>query len=595
MRYDGVLMSKPEVKRGAGRPSGPSLFGLLKPYRGLVIGLVVMTIAGNGLNLIVPRVIANAIDFYGQQGIVPTTLVLEFSAVAFGIFFFSYLQTVVQTYASETVARDLRTRLVDKISTQDNAYIQQITPAKLLTNLTSDIDAIKMFVSQAVANITSSYFLIIGASILLLSINWKLAIGVLAVLPIIGVTFALVLRKVRVLFKKGQEAIDWLNKVINESILGSALIRLVNSHHYEYDKFLAANTEARRISLSILRLFASLIPVIIFCTNVATLMILTVGGRFVIQGSMTIGQFTAFNSYLAILIFPVIIIGFMSNVIAQATASYARIAMVLNMPIKKETGTVISTLRGDIALRDVSVKLGGKEVLKSVSFSAPRGTRTAVIGPTAAGKTQLLYLLTGLLKPTSGTLEYDGRNIEEYDKPSLHMQVGFVFQDSILFNLTLRENIAFSKTVKDEDLEKAITTAELKDFIESLPQRLDTVVSERGTSLSGGQKQRIMLTRALALNPKILLLDDFTARVDTNTERKILENVRRNYPGITLLSVTQKVASVEDYDQIILLMEGEVLASGTHAQLLQTSPEYVQIYDSQRSTSHYELHASQSQ
>jgi ATP-binding cassette, subfamily B, bacterial len=145
--------------------------------------------------------------------------------------------------------------------------------------------------------------------------------------------------------------------------------------------------------------------------------------------------------------------------------------------------------------------------------------------------------------------------------------------------------------VKDEDLEKAVTTAELQDFIESLPEKLDTIVSERGSSLSGGQKQRIMLARALALNPRILLLDDFTARVDSTTERKILENVRRNYPGITLLSVTQKIAPVEEYDQIVLLMEGEVLASGTHRQLMETSPEYVQIYDSQRSTSHYELQA----
>src|SRR5262249_49760225 len=212
-------------------------------------------------------------------------------------------------------------------------------------------------------------------------------------------------------------------------------------------------------------------------------------------------------------------------------------------------------------------------------------------GPTAAGKTQLLYLLTGLLKPASGRIEYDGRGIDEYDQDSLHGQVGFVFQDSILFNLTLRENIAFSKTVGDADLRKAIATAELHDFIWTLPQQLDTVVSERGSSLSGGQKQRIMLARALALDPKVLLLDDFTSRVDAATERRILDNVHRNYPGITLLSVTQKSASVEDYEQIILLVEGEVLASGTHQQLMQTSPEYVQIYDSQRSTSHYELHA----
>jgi ATP-binding cassette subfamily B protein len=376
--------------------------------------------------------------------------------------------------------------------------------------------------------------------------------------------------------------------VINESILGAALIRLLNSQQYEYDKFLAANAEARDVSLSILRLFASLIPIIVFSTNLATLMILTLGGRFVITGAMSLGDFTAFNSYLAILIFPVILIGFMSNVMAQAGASYARIGSVLGAPAPKESGRTIADLRGDITLSHIVVKFGEKAALKDVSLSVKAGTKTAVIGPTAAGKTQLLFLLTGLLTPTSGRVEYDGRNIDEYDKATLHQQVGFVFQDATMFNLTLRENIGFSKTVRDEDLEKAIATAELKDFIAALPQGLETVVSERGTSLSGGQKQRIMLARALALNPRVLLLDDFTARVDATTERKILENVQRNYPGLTLLSVTQKIAPVEDYDQIVLLMEGEVLASGTHQELLATCPEYVQIYDSQRSTRHYE-------
>jgi len=584
-------MPEANTKTRPRKPQGPNLFDLLKPYRGLIAVLIVMTILGNALNLLVPKIIASAIDTFAQQQLILTTVIVELIAVAVGIFVFAYFQAVVQTYASERVARDLRTRLVTKISGQDHAFIQRVTSAKLLTNLTSDVDAIKMFVAQAIASIISSIFLIIGASILLLLINWKLAIGVLAMLPIIGVTFSVVLGKVRKLFKKSQEAIDWLNKVINESILGSALIRLVHSQQHEYEKFVAANTEARTISLSILRLFASLIPVIIFCTNVATLLILTLGGRFVIQGSMSIGNFTAFNSYLAILIFPVIVIGFMSNVMAQASASYGRIAVVLNAPAAKETGTLTNEVRGEVAVRNVSLELGGRNVLKNVSFVTNAGSKTAVIGPTAAGKTQLLYLLTGLLKPTSGRIEYDGHGIEEYEKQTLHRQVGFVFQDSIMFNLTLRENIAFSKTVKDEDLENAVATAELKDFIATLPSGLDTVVSERGTSLSGGQKQRIMLARALALNPRVLLLDDFTARVDSQTERKILENVFLNYPGMTLLSVTQKIASVEDYDQIILLMEGEVLAVGTHRELMETCPEYVQIYDSQRSTSHYELHA----
>jgi ATP-binding cassette subfamily B protein len=570
------------------RPAGPKLTALLTPYRALVAGIVGLTVAANGLNLLVPKLIQRAIDGFAASRIVPPALVVEFIAVAAGIFVFTYLQNIVQTFAAERVARDLRTRLAAKLSTQNLAYIQQATPAKLLTNLTSDVDAVKLFVSQAVGSLISSVFLIVGASALLLAINWKLGLPVLAVLPIIGVTFQVVLGRVRALFVKAQGAIDWLNKVISESILGSALTRLLNSERAERDKFLKANTEARDISLRILRLFAGLIPIIVFCTNVATLTILTLGGRFVILGRMSLGEFTAFNSYLAILIFPVILIGFMSNVIAQSGASYARIGMLLTAPPPKERGTVAARLSGEIGVSHVTVTYGERTALKDVSVTVKAGTKTAIIGPTAAGKTQLLYVLTGLLDPASGTVAYDGRPLTDYDRKTLHEQVALVFQDATMFNLTLRENISFSKTVSDADLEKAVATAELTDFIRSLPQGLDTLVAERGTSLSGGQKQRITLARALALNPHVLLLDDFTARVDASTERKILDNVRRHYPDLTLVSVTQKIAPIEDYDQIVLLMEGEVLAAGTHRELLDTCPEYVQIYESQRSTSHYE-------
>jgi len=567
---------------------GPSLFPLLAPYRGLVAAIVGLTIAANGLNLAVPRLIARGVDAYASGQLVAATLITELVAASVAIFVLTWLQNAAQTVAAERVARDLRTRVVAKLAAQDVAYIQKTTTATLLTNLTSDVDAVKLFVSQVVGSMVASGVLILGASALLLSINWQLGLAVLAVLPIIAVTFRVVMGRVRTLFGRAQQAVDWLNKVINESILGAALIRLVNSHDEEYRKFLAANTEARDIGLGILRLFASLIPIIMFCTNLATLMILTLGGRFVITGAMSLGEFTAFNSYLAILVFPVILMGFMGNVMAQAGASYGRIARVLAAPVPARIGTRTGTLRGDITLADVTVAYGEKQALRGASLSVKAGTRTAVIGPTAAGKTQLLYLLTGLIEPTSGRVEYDGHPISEYERDTLHAQVGFVFQDATLFNLTLRENIGFSRTASDADLQKAIDTAELRDFIGTLPQGLDTVVSERGTSLSGGQKQRIMLARALALDPRVLLLDDFTARVDTATERRILANLQANYPGLTLLSVTQKIAPVEDYDQIVVLMEGEVLAAGTHTELLDTCPEYVQIYDSQRSTQHYE-------
>ena len=576
------------------KPKQPGVFSLLTPYRGLVALLILFALFSNSVTLWLPKIIQHGIDDYVHSFLSHTKFnvnptLLKYTGAILIVFIFAYLQTIIQTYASEKVARDLRTRLSGKISQQSNGFIDQVTPGKLLTNLTADVDAIKMFVAQALVNIVSSAFIIIGASILLLTINWKLALCVIAIIPIIGGTFAYVLKRVRALFRRRVGVIDWLNKVINESILGSFLIRVINSQALEFDKFIKANTEAKDIGFSILRLFSGLIPIITFTANAATLSILALGGHFVINNSMTLGDFAAFNSYLFQLIFPILIIGFMSNIIAQATASFQRIYSVLEAQDTSDKGTVVESLKGGIELKDVSMLYGQKPALKGISFDVKPGSKIAVIGPTAAGKSQLLYLLTGLIKATSGEILFDGRPISDYDSESFHSQVGFVFQDSIIFNMSIRENIAFSDTVTDESLQKAIDTAELKDFIEALPEKLSTVVSERGSSLSGGQKQRIMLARALAINPKVLLLDDFTARVDTSTENKILANVQKHYPGLTLISVTQKIASVEHFDQIILMMQGEIVATGKHDELMQHSPEYVQIFDSQQSTSHYEV------
>jgi len=567
----------------------PSIFSLLIPYKKLISFLIFFALLSNGINLILPKIISYGIDSYAEGDFDMERIIVYFAIAIVLVFVFTYLQSIVQTYASEKVARDLRTRLSGQISRQSHAFVIEANPSKLLTNLTADVDSIKMFVSQAIVSIASSVFLIVGASILLLSINWKLALVIIAIIPIIGFTFYFVLQKVKVLFKESREVIDWLNKVISESIMGSAIIRVVNSQQAEYDKFVAANGRARDLGLSILRLFAGLIPLIIFVANLAGLSILLLGGHFVISGTMTLGEFAAFNSYLAILIFPILVIGFMSNVIAQATASYQRIEIVLNREEVAHAGTITEIMQGSVEAKHISLSFGQKPALKDVSFKLEAGTKTAIIGPTAAGKSQLLYILSGLIPPTSGELYFNGHDITAYKPEAFHGQVGFVFQDSIIFNMSIRENIAFSDTVTDESLQKAIDTAELHDFVSMLPEKLDTVISERGSNLSGGQKQRIMLARALAINPRILLLDDFTARVDTNTERRILENVQTNYPDLTLLSVTQKVASVQHYDKVILLMQGEIIAAGTHQELMKTSPEYVQIHTSQQSTSNYEL------
>ncbi|QGY42193.1 ATP-binding cassette domain-containing protein [Maribellus comscasis] len=582
-------MKQSRKKGNKAKKSNAGLLKLLKPYKGMIFLLIVFALISNAANLLIPRIISHGIDSYSEGNYVLKTILTEFSIAAGIIFFFTMLQTVVQTFASEKVGFDLRKNLSDKISRQSYAFIQDANPSKLLTNLTSDMDSVKMFVSVGVSSIVSSTVMIIGTSVFLLIINWRLAIPVLFVIPLVGITFFIILKKVRVLFVRSREVIDWLNRVINESILGAAIIRVINSQQLEYRKFLKASAESRDIGISIVTLFATLIPLINFFGNLATLTILVLGGHLVISGNMSLGDFAAFTSYVAILIFPIIVIGFISNMIAQASASYERIESVLKAEETADTGTVDKSLEGNIEIKNVSVFYDGKPALKNVSFSIKSGSRTAIIGPTAAGKSQLLYLFTSLIQPREGTVEFDGIDITEFNKETFHRQVGFVFQDSVMFNMSLRENIAFSDIVTDESLEKAIETAELKDFIGTLSKGLDTIVSERGTSLSGGQKQRIMLARALALNPKILLLDDFTARVDQQTEQKILKNVQENYPDLTLISVTQKISPVKDFDQILLLMEGELVAAGKHKDLRATSPEYVQIYESQKSTSHYEL------
>jgi ATP-binding cassette, subfamily B, bacterial len=582
-------MDKPVSRSAKDKIIKPSIFNLLKPYSGIVILLIIMALMGSAVNMLIPKIIAHGIDAFSSKHFDIESVVVEFLIAAAAIFIFTSLQNIIQTYASERVAKDLRTQLSEKISRQNYVFVLKSNPSKLLTNLTSDIDSIKMFVSQAFVTIVSSVFVILGTSVLLILINWKLAIAVISIVPVIGGAFFIVLRKVRVLFKRSRENIDSLNKIINESIMGSALIRVLNSQQPESIKFLETNKESLNLGLSILRLFATLIPIIMFVANLAVVTILALGGHFVVAGSMSLGNFAAFNSYLLLLIFPILMIGFMSNIIAQASASYIRLLDVLEAPETIETGTINSNIKGDIRLINVSLFYAEKPILKNISFSVIAGSKTAIIGPTAAGKSQLLYMLTNLISPGSGSIEFDGISADKYTKELFHSQIGFVFQDSVIFNMSLRENIAFNDKVTNESLEKAIATAELTDFIESLPQKLDTIVSERGTSLSGGQKQRIMLARALAINPKILLLDDFTSRVDKKTENRILCNLENNYPDLTLISVTQKISPVRHFEQIVLLMEGEIIATGTHKQLLESSPEYVQIYSSQRSTHHYEL------
>lgn len=570
-------------------PNKPGIFSLLGQYRKMIFGLILLGFVTNGLTLYLPALISEVIDAYTDGTTNLQMLIYEFAAFSFGILVFTSFQVVVQIYASERVARDIRQTLVEKISRQNYRFIDERNPAKLLTNITSDIDSIKQFVSQAIVSLVSSVVIIIGAASILLYTDWRLGLAVLTIVPIIGVAFFVIFSRVRKLFVQGREVIDGLNRVINESIIGAAIIRVLNSGKTEHTKFTDINDRSRTVGYGIVNLFSFLVPTITFTSSLGTLIVVSLGGYYVTVGSMSIGSFVAFMSYISILIFPILVIGFIGNIISQATVSYDRIVEILTSPNSRDDGTIDTPPTGLIKVEKLNLIYGQKQILKDVSFTILPRTKTAIIGPTGAGKTQLLNIMSGLTIPNSGRVQFDNKELLEYRADAFYPHVGLVFQDSVLFNTTMRENIAFSTTVANEALQKAIGAAELDEFIATLPDGLDTVVSERGTSLSGGQKQRIMLARALALDPAILFLDDFTARVDNRTEQRILKNISDHYPDLTLISITQKIAPIENYDQIILLMEGELIAIGTHKELLETSAEYQQIYNSQRSTNTYEL------
>ena len=504
-----------------------------------------------------------------------------------GIFLATLVQIYLSSYTSEKIAFDYRNKLINKLSNQSFGYISKTGPSDLLTNVTSDVDAIKNLISQGLVNALSALILLVGSVTLLLSINLKLGLIAISVLPILIVAFVFVFSRITKYFKLAQENLSKINKVINESVLGAMLIRVLNSQQIEQTKFEKVNQTSKEIGYKIIDSFSALIPTVNLVSNLAVLIIIWFGGNLVVSGELSLGQFSAFISYFNLLITPIFILGFISNLISRSLVSLARINTVLNASLEvSQSGADLTskTIKGKIEFKKVSLEYAGRQVLNSLSFVILPGSKNAILGPTAAGKTQIFSLLTGLVKPSSGQILIDDITLENWNLESLLGQMGLVFQDSVVFNASLQENIQFKDGLVDNDVDLAIKTAELDELVESLENGLQTQVSERGTNLSGGQKQRLMLARSLVIRPKILLLDDFTARVDIRTEKQILNNLDKNYPGLTLVSITQKIEPIVEYDQILLIMQGELLAAGKHQDLIKNSLEYKQIYKSQQST-----------
>jgi ATP-binding cassette subfamily B protein len=560
------------------------VFPFLKPHLFLIAIVTILAFAANGLSLYFPKKMGEYIDAYSAGSFSASNAWFVVGGIALIVLVLSFIQSAVASYASEKISFELRNKLVGVLKNRSFETMRGARAGHLVTVTTSDVDAIKNFVVNGLPSMLMAIVTLIGVTVFLVIINLKLALLTLTILPVIFIIFGFVFSKLGPLFGATQSNLDNINKTINESIVSSALVRVLNSMHVEMSKFDVVNKKGAELGKTLVTYFASLIPVITLLSNVAVLVVLWFGGREVIAGNLSLGEMSAFFAYTSVFVWPFFILSFGSTLVSRAMVSAKRINEVLheqNVYSKDEGAT--GEVKGEVVFKNVFLCYGNTPVLKDISFSIKSGQRTAIIGPTGAGKTELFYLLTGLATPTSGEISIDGRPLSKWNQSNLLSQIGLVFQDSIVFNTSFKENVLFKSGANEEVLSKALRVADLDHLVENLSEGLETNVSERGTSLSGGQKQRIMLARALALKPRMLLLDDFTARVDAGTEERILSNIQKEFAGITLISITQKIESIKEYDHIIVLMGGELVAQGKHADLLARSMEYQQIYESQQS------------
>lgn len=560
------------------------LINYLKKPRFLILQIValILVIGANIFTLVIPALNGRLIDNSFNNGSIDknTSILIIVSLIL--SFVLTFFQLFISAYIAERIGFEIKNDLIDKIIRETYAFIDKVTPSKILTNLTVDINNIKNFLSNGINTLITSLITIFGSLILMFKINPTLALIILPILPILIIIFGLIIRKMVRYFKKAQHATDSLNKSIDENIKGSMLVKVFVSEDEEKNKFSKRNKFAQKISINIVKVFSLLIPVINLASFVAIIIVLSVGGTQIANGKLTSGELLAFYQYVQLFIFPIVVLGFISSSIGQVFVSSSRINLILEHEIDFKNGTKSLEKFESLEFKKVNLEFNEDDkkqtVLEEINLEILRGQKIGLIGMTGSGKSMILQLILRFFDPSSGTILLNNEGIENYDIDSLRRKTGLVFQENFIFNSSVRENIIFgNESVSDTKLLEVAKIAEADEFIEKLPNKYDEVIGERGSTLSGGQKQRLTIARALVNDPEILILDDSTSRLDLITENKIMRNVRIFNPDMTIIIVSQKVSSVEDCDIIYLIDEGKVIAKGNHEELMGTSFTYREI------------------
>ena len=564
------------------------LLTFLRPYKKQLAVAYFALIISTLLSLAVPRLLGDSIDKFIEKDTLGLFVLLALVVLAFAVAraIFAYIQTYISEYISQRVAYDLRNALYDHLQHLSYAYHDKQQTGQLMSRATADVEGVRWFISLGLVRSVYLIVLFAGVSAVLIITNWKLGLISLGALPLVSAKAILVSRRLRWIWRNIQEMTGQLGALLQENLSGARVVRAFSREDYESAVFASKARDLADENVLASKLQASNAPLMNFIFALITGAILWVGGREVAEGRLTPGELAQFVFYLILLAFPVRIVGFVITLFSRAASSGERIFEILDAesPVQEKPGAVeLPRVRGHVVFRGVSFRYDSSvPTLDDINFEISPGQVVALLGATGSGKTTIVHLIPRFYDVSQGSISIDGMNVGDVTLKSLRREVGIVQQEMFLFADSIRNNIAYGAyNATMEEVERAAEAARLTDFIESLPQGYDTWVGERGTTLSGGQRQRIAIARTLLMDPRILILDDSTASVDTETEMLIQQALKELIRGRTTFIIAQRLSTVRNADVILVLENGKIVERGSHQELLSRGGIYQKIYELQ--------------
>ncbi|MBT3187751.1 MAG: ABC transporter ATP-binding protein [Anaerolineae bacterium] len=557
----------------------------LLPTGGALFSLLLV----NAANLISPKLLQRLIDD-GVSALnmdVVWSVVIALLGVAAVRGIFNFLQGYLGEIASQGVAYELRNSIFEKLQNLSFSYHDRSHTGKLMTRMTSDVELVRMFLGRGLVNLVSAIVLMIGTLVMLFSMNWQLTLMVMIIIPGVGGVFMMFVKKIMPMSKIVQQKLGTLNMILQENLAGSRIVKAFAREGYEIERYSTANVDLLDANVSMIKLFTTFFPLVFFMGNLGMVIVIGMGGLFVINGTLTLGELVAFTGYLIYMLMPMFMMGMIGAMMSRAEASAQRLFDVLDAESEvKDAPDAVSLpkVEGRVELRDVRFRYIGAEtdVVSDFSFVANPGQTVAILGQTGAGKSSIITLIPRFYDVAEGAVLIDGHDVRDVTLDSLRKQIGIVLQETTLFSGTIRDNIAYGRPEATlEEVTAVAKAAQAHDFILEQPNGYDTEVGERGVGLSGGQKQRIAIARALLLDPRILIMDDSTSSVDAETEYKIQQALEELQKGRTTFVIAQRISTVRSADKILVLDNGKLAAEGTHEELQRTSELYMEIIETQ--------------